>query len=42
MNEALAELADGRSPAGLLDFDDLREIVGFNEYDLEQARYKSE
>lgn len=42
MNEALAELADGQSPAGLLDFDDLREIVGFNEYDLEQARYESE
>ena len=42
MNEALAELADGRSPVGLLDFEDLREIVGFNEYDLEQARYKTE
>ena len=42
MNEALAELADGQSPAGLLDFDDLREIVGFNEYDREQARYESE
>ena len=42
MNEALAELADGRPPVGLLDFDDLREIVGFNEYDLEQARYESE
>ena len=42
MNEALSDLAEGRPPAGLLDFEDLREIVGFDDYDLEQARYKSE
>ena len=42
MNEALAELAGGQSPTVKLDFADLREIVGFNEYDTEQARYRSE
>ncbi|MAI79739.1 MAG: carboxyvinyl-carboxyphosphonate phosphorylmutase [Deltaproteobacteria bacterium] len=40
MNEALADLAQGRSPTGLLDFENLREVVGFPEYDLEQDRYR--
>ena len=42
MNGALSELASGRTPAVKLDFADLREIVGFNEYDGEQARYRSD
>ncbi|MAI25612.1 MAG: carboxyvinyl-carboxyphosphonate phosphorylmutase [Spirochaeta sp.] len=42
MNEALSELAEGRSPAVKLDFADLREIVGFDGYDAEQARYRSD
>ncbi len=42
MNHALAELAAGRAPAEVLDFSELREIVGFPEYDREQARYRLE
>lgn len=39
MQRALADLAAGRSPEGLLDFSSLRELVGFNAYDtlLRQA-----
>jgi 2-methylisocitrate lyase-like PEP mutase family enzyme len=40
MNHALEELAAGRAGAGVLDFSELREIVGFSEYDREQARYR--
>jgi 2-methylisocitrate lyase-like PEP mutase family enzyme len=39
MNRALEALRDGRPPEGLLDFEALREIVGFPEYDAEQSRY---
>ncbi len=43
MNEALEDLASG-SPGGqgVLDFEALREIVGFPDYDREQARYRSD
>jgi 2-methylisocitrate lyase-like PEP mutase family enzyme len=37
--QALAALARGETPAGLLPFAELREIVGFAAYDAEQARY---
>ncbi len=40
MEAALADLAAGRPPAGLLEFGRLREIVGFGEYDAESARYR--
>ena len=40
MNQALADLAQGNSVDGLLDFAELREIVGFSEYDREQERYR--
>jgi len=40
MNHALEELAAGRAAPGVLDFAELREIVGFSEYDREQARYR--
>ena len=33
MNEALAALAAGRTPEGLLPFSELRKIVGFDAYD---------
>jgi 2-methylisocitrate lyase-like PEP mutase family enzyme len=42
MNDALAALRDGRTPDGLLDFSELREIVGFDAYDDEQKRYQSD
>jgi 2-methylisocitrate lyase-like PEP mutase family enzyme len=40
MNQALEDLAQGNPVAGLLDFAELREIVGFPEYDREQERYR--
>jgi 2-methylisocitrate lyase-like PEP mutase family enzyme len=40
MNEALASLARGETPSGLLDFAELREWVGFDRYDTEQGRYR--
>lgn len=42
MNEALGALGTGTSPEGLLPFETLREIVGFPEYDTEQARYPAD
>ena len=42
MQEALAAMAAGRHPESLLPFDELREIVGFPEYDREQQRYRTE
>jgi len=39
MMGALGALAEGRTPDGLLDFAELREIVGFDDYDREQGRY---
>ena len=41
MQDALAALGRGETPAGLLPFATLREVVGFPEYDAEQARYRS-
>jgi 2-methylisocitrate lyase-like PEP mutase family enzyme len=42
MQEALAALATGTSPDGLVPFEELRELVGFDAYDAETARYTSE
>lgn len=42
INEALAALRDGEPAPGLLPFETLREIVGFTDYDAEQARYRLE
>ncbi len=42
MQEALADLEAGRPVAGVLDFGELKEIVGFSEYDREHARYGGE
>ncbi|MCS5635763.1 MAG: isocitrate lyase/PEP mutase family protein, partial [Myxococcota bacterium] len=39
MNQALADLASGDLASGGLEFSELQEIVGFPEYDREQARY---
>jgi 2-methylisocitrate lyase-like PEP mutase family enzyme len=39
MQEALAAFARGEHPGGLLSFEELREIVGFPEYDKELGRY---
>jgi 2-methylisocitrate lyase-like PEP mutase family enzyme len=39
MEEALAALREGREPAGLLPFGELRERVGFPAYDAERLRY---
>jgi len=40
MRGALAALAAGESPAELIGFAQLREIVGFDDYDAELARYR--
>jgi 2-methylisocitrate lyase-like PEP mutase family enzyme len=42
MQEALAALASGGTPARLLGFDALRELVGFDAYDAERRRYDDE
>ena len=42
MQEALATLARGEPSKDLLSFEELREIVGFDAYDEEQARYAPE
>jgi 2-methylisocitrate lyase-like PEP mutase family enzyme len=42
MQDALAALAHGETPQRLLGFEALREIVGFDVYDREQARYAGE
>ena len=40
--QALAALSRGETPQGLLPFAELRELVGFDAYDAEQARYAEE
>jgi 2-methylisocitrate lyase-like PEP mutase family enzyme len=40
MQDALAALKAGETPEGLLDFAQLRDLVGFAEYDAELARYE--
>lgn len=42
MMEALDALGAGETPERMVDFETLREIVGFPEYDREQARYASD
>jgi 2-methylisocitrate lyase-like PEP mutase family enzyme len=39
MEDALAALRDGREPERLMSFEALRELVGFRDYEGEQARY---
>ena len=39
MQDALAALDRGEAPPGLLDFTTLRRLLGFDDYDAEQARY---
>jgi len=39
MQEALSELSGGRHPQQLLDFAELRAVVGFDAYDAERLRY---
>ena len=41
MQEALQSLGSGRHPERLLDFESLRELVGFPAYDSEAERYRS-
>ena len=40
MREALSALGKGESPERILDFKELREVVGFDEYDRGLARYE--
>jgi 2-methylisocitrate lyase-like PEP mutase family enzyme len=42
MNRALDALRDGRTPDGLMGFAELREIVGFDDYDRERQRYSDD
>jgi 2-methylisocitrate lyase-like PEP mutase family enzyme len=42
MIESLVAFKSGRHPDGLLEFDQLREIVGFDDYDEEAAGYRSD
>ena len=42
MLRALDALREGRPADGLLDFAELRKIVGFDDYDREQSRYTHE
>ena len=39
MRDALRAFSEGRHPEGLLDFAELRSLVGFTDYDDESARY---
>jgi hypothetical protein len=40
MQEALGALKVGESPGALLDFAQLRDLVGFDDYDARLARYR--
>jgi 2-methylisocitrate lyase-like PEP mutase family enzyme len=42
MQDALEALAEGRTPERLLDFERLREVVGFDAYDAAQRAYADE
>ena len=42
MMEALEALRRGETPAGLLPFESLRELVGFDDYDRERRRYSDD
>lgn len=42
MQGALASLARGETPPGLMSFAELRALLGFDAYDREAARYRSE
>lgn len=40
MQDSLQALKQGQTPSGLLDFAELRDLIGFNTYDAEEARYR--
>jgi len=42
MSEALEALRRGETPPGLLPFETLREVVGFDDYDRERERYSDD
>jgi 2-methylisocitrate lyase-like PEP mutase family enzyme len=42
MQSALADFSAGRQPEGLLDFAELRELVGFPDYEEESGRYRGD
>lgn len=42
VESALSELAAGRHPGNLKDFDHVKEVIGFNEYYSEEERYTGE
>jgi hypothetical protein len=42
MEDALAALAEGRTPTGLVSFERLRSILGFDAYDASLERYADE
>ena len=42
MSEALEALRRGETPEGLLPFETLRELVGFDAYDRERTRYSDD
>jgi 2-methylisocitrate lyase-like PEP mutase family enzyme len=42
MRAALRSLKNGDTPAGVMDFEDLKRAVGFPEYYAEEARYKAD
>jgi 2-methylisocitrate lyase-like PEP mutase family enzyme len=41
VQDALADLAAGKHPTGLKDFETVKDIIGFNDYYREEERYKS-
>ena len=42
MNRALVALRDGRPPEGMISFPELRQIVGFDDYDRDRKRYSDD
>ena len=42
VESVLSELAAGRHPGNLKDFDHVKEVIGFNEYYSEEERYTGE
>ena len=39
MQETLKTMADSQHPKNLLSFEEIKDIVGFNDYYLEEERY---
>jgi 2-methylisocitrate lyase-like PEP mutase family enzyme len=42
MNRALVALRDGRTPEAMISFPELRQILGFDDYDRERKRYSDD